>query len=306
MSSMLLIANPVAARTSPRILRRVRERLEAGGLTVETVLTTASGDARRLAEEAVARGVEGVAVFGGDGTTMRVAAALVGTGIPLGLIPGGTGNLLAGNLRIPRSPVAAAEVILAGHRRRVDLGRVARADGLHYFAVAGGAGLDARVMGGTSAEAKRRFGSAAYWATTFRMLPAFRTWPFRLGLDGTPVETEATLVLVINCSEAFPPHLPMGPSIALDDGWLNVTIVRVNGLGQALRVLWHLAWKHRGPGPGRLLEFHRVREVTIAALPEQGVQLDGDPCGVTPVTATVVPAAIDVFAPDPASSTRRS
>jgi diacylglycerol kinase family enzyme len=90
--------------------------------------------------------MEMVAVFGGDGTTMQAAGALVGTDVQLGLIPGGTGNLLAGNLRVPASPARAAEILLAGCERRLDLGRVERDDGIHYFAVACGAGYDARVM----------------------------------------------------------------------------------------------------------------------------------------------------------------
>ena len=91
-----------------------------------------------------------VGVFGGDGTTMQAAAALVGHETALGVIPGGTGNLLAGNLRIPSHPVRAARALLAGRMRPLDLGRMERVDGPHYFAVACGAGYDARVMAETS------------------------------------------------------------------------------------------------------------------------------------------------------------
>src|SRR5439155_1198664 len=81
----------------------------------------------------------------------EIAAGAVKTGIPLGLVPGGTGNLLAGNLRLPRDPAAAARVILAGRTAAIDLGSVERADGTHYFAVCSGTGFDARLMAGTGA-----------------------------------------------------------------------------------------------------------------------------------------------------------
>ena len=113
--------------------------------------------------------VDVVAVFGGDGTTMQAAAALVGTDVALGVIPGGTGNLLAGNLRIPASPARAARALVTARPRPFDLGRMERPGGAQYFAVACGAGYDARVMAGTLSEHKRRWGMAAYVATT---LPA--------------------------------------------------------------------------------------------------------------------------------------
>src|SRR4030095_6436827 len=101
---VLLITNPAAARTEDVAVRAVVETLERGGWKVELAATVGPGDARRLAEQAVADRLDVVTVFGGDGTTMQAAAALVGTDVALGVIPGGTGNLLAGHLRIPASP----------------------------------------------------------------------------------------------------------------------------------------------------------------------------------------------------------
>ena len=103
---------------------------------------------------------------------MQAAASLVGSGTALGVIPGGTGNLLAGNLRMPSHPVRAARALLEGHGTPLDLGRMERADGVHYFAVACGAGYDARVMAETTTQDKQRWRFAAYVATTLRLLPA--------------------------------------------------------------------------------------------------------------------------------------
>src|SRR5256885_10101328 len=103
---------------------------------------------------------------------MEIAAGAVGSGIPLGLVPGGTGNLLAGNLRLPRDPAAAARVILAGRTAALDLGSVERADGTHYFAVCGGTGFDAQLMADTAAAEQRRWEMAAYVMQAFAALPS--------------------------------------------------------------------------------------------------------------------------------------
>src|SRR5262245_5748825 len=149
MARAVLISNPVAARTHPAVAQAVSRVFRANGWGIDVRETDAPGDAHRFATEAVTGGTDVVAVFGGDGTTMQAARALVGSEVTLGLVPGGTGNVLAGNLRVPASPVAAAELIVRGNRRRIDLGRLEREDGLHYFGVACGAGADAKVMGGT-------------------------------------------------------------------------------------------------------------------------------------------------------------
>src|SRR4051812_16578762 len=126
---VLLIANPMAARTAHASVSAVANALRVGGWDVEVLATGGPGHARELAEYGVANGVNVVAVFGGDGTTMQAAAALVGTNIPLGVIPGGTGNLLAGNLRIPVSPARAARALLTAVPRPFDLGRMDRPGG---------------------------------------------------------------------------------------------------------------------------------------------------------------------------------
>lgn len=162
MTRALIITNPAAARTRPESVETVTRVLRAGGWEVSVLATGGTGDARRLAEEAVRNDVDVVGVFGGDGTTMQAAAALVGVRTALGVLPGGTGNLLAGNLRIPTDPRRAAQALLAGVPRPFDLGRIARADGEHFFAVAAGAGIDARVMAETRSIDKRQWGMGAY------------------------------------------------------------------------------------------------------------------------------------------------
>jgi len=294
----LLITNPAAARTAPLAVNAVVNTLRAAGWQAEVLATGGPGDARLLAEYGVRDGVDVVAVFGGDGTTMQAAAALVGTDVALGVIPGGTGNLLAGNLRIPASPARAAAVLVRGTPRRFDLGRVERPDGTHYFAVACGTGMDARVMAGTASEQKRRWGMAAYVATTFRLITEVRSSAHLITVDGVEYEATAAMILVANCGEVIPPLVRLRSGIRPDDGLLDIVVMRADSFGQSVRAVWDLLWERPADGgPGAFIGYARGREIRVETEPPEPVELDGEPAGETPFTAVVVPSAIRIMAP---------
>ncbi len=291
--------NPAAGRTTRGSAQAVEQVLRQHGWRTEVLATGGAGDARRLAEYGVAHGVDVVAVFGGDGTTMQAASALVGTGVALGLVPGGTGNILAGNLRLPNSPTRAAEIIARGRRRPLDLGRVERLDGVHYFAVVAGAGIDARIMNETASAQKRRWGIGAYVGTLVRVLPEIRSVPCVITVDGREFTAEAAAVLVSNCGEIIPPFFRVRSDTSPDDGLLEVTVVRANSVWDSVRVVREaLRPRAEVDADQDLLGFARGREITVAPTEPLPVQLDGDGAGVTPFTATVVPGAIQVMLPE--------
>ena len=296
MTRALVITNPAAARTDGGAVRTVLDALQAGGWHADALATHGPADARRFAEEAVAAGYDVVVCYGGDGTAMQIAAALVGTGIPLGLVPGGTGNLLAGNLRLPRRPDAAARAIVRGRARPVDLGVVERADGTHYFAVACGAGFDAELMAGTAAAAKQRWKMAAYVGRALTVLPAVQSVAHRVVVDGRAQEVLAAMVLVANCGELMPPFLRLGRSVVPDDGWFDVIGLRADGVVGSVAAFLDLL---RGIETGTTRIWSaRGRVVEIATLepPARPVELDGDAAGETPVTARLLPHALQVVA----------
>jgi YegS/Rv2252/BmrU family lipid kinase len=299
----LLITNPAAARTDLVAHKEIASTLRRGGWEVEVLSTGGPGDARRLAEYGVAEGVDVVTVFGGDGTTMQAAAALVGTEVALGVIPGGTGNLLAGNLRIPASPARAAQALLQARPRPFDLGRMERAAGPQYFAVACGAGYDARVMAGTLSEQKRRWGMGAYVATSLRLINDIRSSLHVITIDGVEYEANAAMVLVANCGEVIPRFVRLGPGITPDDGLLDVVVIRANNLSQSIRAVWDLLRLTPGAlGEGTFVGHARGREIRVETERVQPVQLDGEAGGGTPFTATVVPDAIRIMVPRSSAS----
>ena len=299
MTRALIITNPAAARTRPESVEVVERVLRGGGWEVRVLATGGAGDARRLAVEAVRDEYDVVGVFGGDGTTMQAAAALVGSQrTALGVLPGGTGNLLAGNLRIPTDPRRAAKALLAGVRRPFDLGRVARADGIHYFAVAAGAGIDAQVMAETAPAQKRKWGMGAYFATTLRLLPEIRSKLYQITVDGREYEMRASLLVVANCAEVIPPFIKFRQGTAPDDGLFDVVAIRADTLGESARAFWQFLRESDRIQPRDSLVGHaRGRVITIATDPILPMQLDGDLAGTTPFTAEVMPGAIQVLAP---------
>ncbi|HET8622695.1 MAG TPA: diacylglycerol kinase family protein [Gemmatimonadales bacterium] len=299
MSRALLITNPAAARTEPLAVNAVIGTLRARGWKAEVLATGGPGDARRLAEYGVEEQVDVVAVFGGDGTTMQAAAALVGTDVALGVIPGGTGNLLAGNMRIPPSPARAAEVLARGRSRRIDLGWMSREGETQYFAVACGAGMDARVMAGTRSEHKRRWGMGAYVATTLRLISQVRSTAYHVTVDGVDYDATAALILVANCGEVIPPFIRLKSGIRPDDGLLDIVVLRADSFGQSVRAVWDLIREPEAQGgPGTFVGYARGEEITITT-PDgpEPVQLDGESAGETPFTTSVVAGAIKIVIP---------
>ncbi|HEU5357545.1 MAG TPA: diacylglycerol kinase family protein [Gemmatimonadales bacterium] len=298
MTRALVITNPAAARTDRDAVRVVERILRRGGWQADVLVTGGGGDARRYAAEGVRAGVDVVAVFGGDGTTMQAAAALVGTGVALGVLPGGTGNLLAGNLRIPTHPQRAAELLLESRPRAFDLGRMERQDGTHFFAVACGAGFDARVMEETPAAFKRQWGMGAYIATTLKILPEVRSTDTWITVDGTEHRLRSAMVLVANCGEVIPPLIRLRSGISPRDGLLDVIAIRADSVGQSVLALWDLLREVAVDDDDRYVTHLRGREISVRAAEALPVQLDGEMGGLTPFAVQVVPNAIQVMVPE--------
>ncbi len=312
----LIVVNPRASKVrEPAARRRLVSALQrslAGGTGPPIVVTT--GDSREIAhavQAALADGIGRAVAVGGDGTVMTVAGALRGSGVPLGIVPAGTGNLLAGSLGIPGRLREAIAALPGEVPRTLDLGLACwtAADPAHApaaisrpFGVACGSGFDARLMAATHAEHKRRYGRAAYFVTAVALARELRPVTFCVEVDGRPRQVEAAVVLAANSGELVPgwlgPRLPVDP----DDGLLDLFVLQAGGPVGGLRGVGELLARGRlGDLPSGLGFRVRGRRVRIAGQPAQPVQVDGDPLGAGTLEATVEPGGLTILVP-PGSS----
>jgi YegS/Rv2252/BmrU family lipid kinase len=292
---MHVIVNPAAGLEQP-ILKALNIACQEAGIDWDVFVTKQAGDARRLAQEAVKSGVDLVGVHGGDGTVMEVASGLIGSDLPLAIIPGGTANVIAAELSIPRdiSAATALAVNQPASVRQVDMGQVND----HYFVLRASAGFEADMVEGAQRELKDRYGVLAYAISAFQALDDLRIARYQLVLDGETVETEGLTCIVANSGAmGTNPPFNLAANIRVDDGLLDVLVVRKADLPSLIS----LAAAVVGGGENQdVMQHWQAREVTVQSDPPLNIQVDGEMLGQTPVTARVLPAAVNVIVPVPA------
>ena len=293
MKRVLLIVNP-ASRRGGRVVDDARQAILDAGASCDLMLTEFAGHARQLSESH-GRQYDVVFALGGDGTAMEVAGALAGTSIPIGVLPGGTGNLLARALGISRDIGTAVPELLNGHVRRIDLGVVLG----HRFAVAAGVGIDVAMVTETPAWMKRRLGVLAYTIiatkAALRAVLFRRFFVARVDVDGEVIERRAAAVLFANFGTILEERLTFGPDIAVDDGMLDCCIFSPSNLRDALRIMWRVT--RRDFRPDSALLYRKGRHFRLETVPILPLQADGELLGVTPVDISVEPLAAHLLVP---------
>jgi diacylglycerol kinase (ATP) len=292
-SRVLLIANP-ASRKGARLIDRARAAVVAFGATCEVALTERAGHAGEIAAER-GRSFDVVLTLGGDGTAMEVAGALAWSQIPIGVLPGGTGNLLARALGIPMKVERAVPALLGGTLRRIDLGVVQG----HRFAVAAGVGIDAAMVAETPRWMKRRLGVLAYTLIASRaaLRAVLRRQFFlaRVEVDGELIERRAAAVLFANFGAILENRIAFGPGIEVDDGVLDCCIFSPRHLRDALRIMWRVTRRDFRPDPSIL--YRKGTRFRLVTEPVLALQADGELLGTTPADVTVEPLAAHLLVP---------
>ena len=284
-----LLTNPTAGRgRGARHRDAALARLRESGFVVRNLAGRDADEAADLARACVADGVEALVVCGGDGLVHLGVQAVAGTGVPLGLIPSGTGNDFARYLGLPRTdPVAAADRVIASRRRTIDLAR----SGDRWFVTVLAAGFDAIVNERANTMTWPR-GQMRYNLATLAELRTFRPIPYVLQLDGETVEHEAMLVAVGN-GPSFGGGLRITEGALLDDGLLDVVVITRMSKPKLVRSYPRL-FTGRIDGVAEYVH-RRVRSVTVAA-PGIVSYADGERFGPLPLTVECVPGALDVIA----------
>jgi YegS/Rv2252/BmrU family lipid kinase len=269
------ILNPVKV-DDPAVFRLMVERmaLESGWEQVSWWETTVEDTGYRMAHEAAVSGADLVLAIGGDGTIRAVCEELAGTGVPVGIVPAGTGNLLARNLSIPLYLRAAVDVGLNGQDRAIDMVRVS-GDEMEdaTFLVMAGMGFDAAIMEGVNEDFKKKVGWLAYvWsALKALMFPVIRV---EVSVDGAPFTRHRARTLVIGNVGSLQAGMPLIPEAAIDDGQLDVVLLYprrfLSWIPLAARVLT------RNKRTDETITRMTGREVVVRTQAPAPRQLDGD------------------------------
>ena len=307
-SRALIIVNPIAGggrarRVQPAIADYLREQR----WPADFVVSKSTEDLRRIAAEAIAGGYRCVAALGGDGAFHHLAEAAAGSQTILGFLPAGNGNDIAAGLGLPRDPIEAARVLVYGQPRAIDVVRfrsvgnepAQRGDApgepaAHgaIFVGAGGAGLDAEAAQLANTRFKRWPGVTRYIAGALWAWRDFRAVEFDASIDGVPWKSRAIFAAVAN-GPCYGSGVRIAPAARMDDGWLDITIVREMPLARLLEALpivlrsGDIRWPE--------IERFRCRRFTLRANTRALVHGDGELLGVLPGEFEIIPGAIRVM-----------
>ncbi|GAA5156032.1 diacylglycerol kinase [Nocardioides marinquilinus] len=287
-----LLTNPAAGKGRGRAARDVvLPRLEAAGHAVRSLEGRDADHALELAREAVADGVDALAVVGGDGMVNLALQAVATSRVALGLVPAGTGNDVGRHLGLDRrDPLAAADRMIAslatGRRERIDLARV----GERYYATVMAAGFDAVVNERANAMRWPR-GQMRYNLATLAELRTFTPLDYVLELDGETRRLAAMLVAVGN-GPSFGGGLRIAEGARLDDGLLDVVVIKPVSKVELVRTYPKLFRGTHVTHPQ--YERHRVRRVTVTG-PDVVGYADGERFGPLPLTVECVPGAVELL-----------
>ncbi|MHB0856819.1 MAG: diacylglycerol/lipid kinase family protein [Anaerolineae bacterium] len=294
MPKVLIIHNPVSGTHDPEAARSTfQARCDEQGWECEIVETSADEDAGRITRDALNDSVDLVVAAGGDGTVSATAGGLVESDVPLGIVPLGTGNALAQELGIPTDLDDAISLVLGEHDTMLlDVAR-----GLGRIAFLGvGVGLSGEIMRNTGRESKRRFGMLAYLWGGLKALFGISPRRFRVEIDGRMRQFRASEVMVANSAGIGGPALRWGPDVSMNDGHVNVCVVRARNVFDIAQAVWFVV-RGRREESGKVRCFEAMRRVRVDANRALPVEVDGDVVGETPIDLEVLPGALRVVVP---------
>jgi diacylglycerol kinase (ATP) len=294
--SLAVLLNPTAGRGRHRgVLDAVLDRLRTSGAALELITPERAEAVPKACRTALDAGAGALVAVGGDGTVHLGLQAVAGTDVPFGIVPAGTGNDIATNLGLPKTPVAAAEAVAqavrTGGRRTVDLGRAETADGtVRWFAGVLGAGFDALVNERAN---RMRYpkGPRRYDVAIVQEMLTLRPRPYALGFDDRTEARNAVLVAVANTG-AYGGGYRICPDADAGDGLLDVVVGGEFTRAGLLRILPRV---RQGTHLGHpLVTSYRAARVTVDA-PGIVAYADGERIGPLPLTATAVRDALTLL-----------
>ncbi len=288
-----VIINPASGHNEP-ILNTLNDVFQVYDVQWNVSLTHNLGDGARIVRQLADAGdVDLVLAYGGDGTLLDVVDGLLETGLPLGILPGGTANALADELNIPPTLHAAAQLACDDdvRLRTIDVGRTAD----RYFLLRVGTGMVGTFSEGVTRELKDRLGLLAYVVGGLRAFANSPVVDYTLTIDGEVIHTQGTACIINNGNAIGALGIRLNKAIRIDDGLLDVFVVN-NDLQTAISVAGSLT---NLDALAQSLQHWQGREITIEADPQQDVYGDGEnsPFTRTPSTCRALKRALSIIIP---------
>ncbi len=291
---ILTILNPVAGKTDPKDVRQLFEGQSKTGLDTHIIYETGKDDdVAAIVKKKLKDSFDLVIAAGGDGTVSSVAAALVNSGVPLGILPTGTANALAQDLGIPHDLVKAKALIDGNYSLRpIDVLQCGDA----YYLLNIGVGLTSRLIKETNREQKSRFGYLAYIIAGLKNFIDNKPHQFFFSVDGVKNEAYAVEMLIVNSPVLGTSLLRIGQECRIDDGRIELFIMRPKGLFDYLKIAAGLVFKREKISPNITI-LHAHRTITIDSDKELLVQGDGDIIAKTPIMINLIPRSVKIVVP---------
>ena len=293
-TNVFVVLNPVAGTSDPALVRsEIEDRLIEFGGKNQIYETTGKDNVREVVKDALQQGYQTFWAAGGDGTVSAVANGLINEDIPMGIIPLGSGNILAKELDIPLDLNEACDLLTGAHQTRVlDTLRV----GEDYFVLSVSAGISAFTMAETARQQKRRFGQLAYMVNGARIILAKSLWPFKISIDGQPYRVRASEVIAANAGAIGYKPIRWGSQVRPDDGKVDLCYVRVLSIPGFLSLIGGMVLGRQEHleeltcnSASEFIEIH-----SRSRIPVQG---DGEEIGYTPVRIEVISHSLHVITP---------
>ncbi len=278
-----VVINPVSGKDQP-IINILNAVFNKYGIDWDISITKKFGDATKFARRAAEAGCDLVAGYGGDGTQHEIANGLMGTGVTMGVLPGGTGNGFGNELSIPTTLKLAVELLCTSYnKRKIDIVRV----GDDYFIQRLFTGIEPEEQ--TSREDKNKYGTLAYVQRDLRRLREIQDIPYQLVVDGEKIEIRGHKCYVVNSAKAGT-GLSISNQFQVDDGYLDIFMISRSSKSAdaALSRFFNLDTDTAG------MYYWRGQEIVIDADPDQPVWTDGEYTARTPVTMKVIPGGLTV------------
>lgn len=282
-----VIINPSAGKDDA-ILNKLNRVFNKYGVDWEISITRKFGDATMFAQQAVTDGIDLVAGYGGDGTQMEVADGVMGSDIPMAILPGGTGNAMSFELGIPHDLELAAELICQSrNQRKIDVVKI----GDQHFMLRLYTGIEESEK--TKREDKDRLGNLAYVKDALKELEHLPHANYSISVDGQQIEEDGVFCLILNAGSIGGIDAHLTKQVSVSDGLADVFIVNrsLSSIGALASFALDIGVSQAG------VHHWQGREIRVAADPPQTTWMDGGLYGTTPFTLTVIPESVSVVVP---------